>query len=570
MPHRPRPPPGTPHGDITDDLPHRFRSSSSPQQNPFNELLGQFHADTTHTADGLTGPIMIPSGPSTSTPRMNLAPHAPYDGESWTLVAGHGTPAVALQRGEISNLLHANRGGTRMVRSGGAQGWSGPGAMGMQRPYSLPYHPGYNGESSNSTAGGYAAPGRHAYHGIPTRGESSRTGASASCSTRPPPTTAPITIPAPHGESGTLHPEGLMQPPSQHAFATPLPAAGEFGLLLPSTFPPLNESNPRTHIRSLARADNHASPPVSGVITANGDWDGPNNTRSRIRMNGVSITLVPRGEAVDGTTRILAPMPRWRAVLEELDAQDQYVITHRWWRTMRERFARGWEVKGRSGERGWRVEDRVGFVGADGVGREMLLAVTRDPDHRIVALDWHAPTGHEDAVTTAIWRLTFPAYIVTAPPSYHSFGDASDATDIDAANPEPGRGPACTCCTRREAKLLFRCKHRMCRSCVLGMWWGAINRPHHWPTFLRCAFCRGWVGKLEGVGMVEWVLVQSKRARVKLWMETVEDVRPEGMWPLLREMKQRYLKKEGKAAAPPGSETDALGRVIIHDPFAPS
>lgn len=34
--------------------------------------------------------------------------------------------------------------------------------------------------------------------------------------------------------------------------------------------------------------------------------------------------------------------------------------------------------------------------------------------------------------------------------------------------------------------------------------------------------------------------------------------------------KQRYLKKEGKAAAPPGSETDALGRVIIHDPFAPS
>lgn len=159
------------------------------------------------------------------------------------------------------------------------------------------------------------------------------------------------------------------------------------------------------------------------------------------------------------------------------------------------------------------------------------MLVTRDPDHRIVSLDWHPATGDETAVNTAIWTNIHPALIVTAPPSYHSFGDVSDITDIAADH-----AAACTCCTRREAKLTFACGHRMCRSCVLGMWWGAITRPHHWPSSLKCAFCRAVVGRLEGLGVVEWVLEQSSRARAKLGRETVEEVRPEGMWALLWEM----------------------------------
>lgn len=237
----------------------------------------------------------------------------------------------------------------------------------VQGQYHLPYHPGYNGESSSSTV-----PGRHAHHGIPTRGESSRSAAASESTT--PQATAPITIPAHQGAFGILHPPQLMQPRPQHTAAPPLPTGGEFGLLVPRTFPALNESNLPAQVRSLASSDNYALPPISGVISSNGDWEGPNNTRSRIRMNGVAITLAPRGETVDGNTRILSPMPRWRAALEELDAHDQYVITHRPWRTMRGRFPGGWEVKTHGGGRGWRVEDRVGFVGTDGVAREMLLS----------------------------------------------------------------------------------------------------------------------------------------------------------------------------------------------------
>jgi hypothetical protein len=166
----------------------------------------------------------------------------------------------------------------------------------------------------------------------------------------------------------------------------------------------------------------------------------------------------------------------------------------------------------------------------------VVYAVTRDPDHRITALDWRSFTGQDQAVLAAIWTLTPRAVLHLAAPSYHSFGDASDATDIDPLHPEPGRHPACPCCTRREARLVFACGHRMCRSCVLGTWWAAITRPHHWPTFFRCAFCRAEVGGVGGVSLVVWVLGESRKARIKLWAEEVEAVQPEEMRPFLRGM----------------------------------
>ncbi|KAI5839726.1 hypothetical protein DFP73DRAFT_587398 [Morchella snyderi] len=287
------------------------------------------------------------------------------------------------------------------------------------------------------------------------------------------------------------------------------------------------------------------------------DWQGPGGTRSAVHMNGEHIQLSPR-------TGVL--VPRWRAVLDQLDAEDEYVRTHRPWRRMALRLPRGRAVG--SDGLGWRVEDLLRFSGFDGNQHELRLAVTRDVNHRITELEWTSPSGEsqQQLVHDAIWTLTtlaapsrLPVGLVGAspdPPSYHSIGDASDNSDIDtdtdssAADPAQGQQhAACACCSRRVARVAFKCGHRMCRSCVLGTWWGAIDRPHQWPLSISCAFCRAEVMAVDGTEMVEWVLAQSARARVKLWAECVQIVQPSPVRRLLEEMKRRYDKKEGKAPA---------------------